>query len=131
MPPDESQTGGTQAENPNPDYVHPQIAVTKKLRKDLDASLQTLKDESTFPKGLIATNQAQNASSDPGVEAPRPRRNSRERSLAITKIQEAIMWLGMDLKAMKDEGLGGENPYPQSYNPASPAIEPTADGLKL
>ena len=23
------------------------------------------------------------------------------------------------------------NPYPQSYNPESPVIEPTADGLKL
>lgn len=44
---------------------------------------------------------------------------SRERSLAI-------MWLGMDLKR-----LGPENPYPQSYNPDSAVVEPTADGLKL
>jgi len=51
---------------------------------------------------------------------------SRERSLAITKLQEAIMWLGMDLKRLNEP-----NPYPQSYNPNSPDIEPTADGLKL
>lgn len=51
---------------------------------------------------------------------------SRERSLAITKTQEAIMWLGMDLKR-----LGTANPYPESKNPESLKIEPTADGLKM
>lgn len=52
---------------------------------------------------------------------------SRERSLSITKTQEAIMWLGMDLKRIGE----GPNPYPSSYNPNSQTIEPTADGLKL
>lgn len=75
------------------------IAETKQLRKDLDAQLQVLK---TSPRG------------------------SRERSLSITKLQEAIMWLGMDLK-----DLGTPAPYPQSYNPESKDIEPTADGLKM
>jgi hypothetical protein len=51
---------------------------------------------------------------------------SRERSLAVTKLQEAIMWLGMDLKR-----LGTPNPYPHSYDPTSPVVEPTADNLKL
>ena len=50
----------------------------------------------------------------------------RESSIAITKIQEAIMWLGMDLKR-----IGNPNPYPESYNPESSKVEPTADGLKL
>lgn len=50
----------------------------------------------------------------------------RESSIAITKIQEAIMWLGMDLKR-----IGNDNPYPESYNPESTVVEPTADGLKL
>lgn len=60
-------------------------------------------------------------------------RSSRERSLAKTKLQEAIMWLGMDLKAMREEGIteGTGNPYPKSYDPSSPDIEPTADGLNL
>lgn len=75
-----------------------QIVFTKECRRDLDQRLQLIK-------------------------AATP---SRERSLAITKIQEAIMWLGMDLKR-----LGNANPYPESYNPASPAIAPTADGLTL
>lgn len=51
---------------------------------------------------------------------------SRERSLTITKLQEAIMWLGMDLK-----GLNEPNPYPSSYDPSTTKVEPTADGLKL
>lgn len=51
---------------------------------------------------------------------------SRERSLAITKLQECILWLGMDLKR-----LGEPNPYPNSYNPENTVIDPTADGLKL
>lgn len=50
----------------------------------------------------------------------------KETSTAITKIQEAIMWLGMDLKR-----VGNPNPYPESYNPNSSKVEPTADGLKL
>lgn len=52
---------------------------------------------------------------------------SRERSLAITKLQEAVMWLGMDLKR-----LGNPNPYPSSKDPSTGSvIEPTADGLKM
>ena len=51
---------------------------------------------------------------------------SRERSLAITKLQEGIMWLGMDLKR-----LGTPNPYPTSKDPSDPTVEPTADGLKM
>lgn len=51
---------------------------------------------------------------------------SRERSLAITKIQEGIMWLGMDLKRLNEP-----NPYPNSYNPDNAEVEPTADDLKL
>lgn len=90
------------------------IGETKQFRKDLDGVLQRLKT-SSHP-----TNPHQYA------------RSSRERSIAITKIQEAIMWLGMDLKAINEENPGAcENPYPQSYNPESPVIEPTADGLKL
>lgn len=90
-----------------PDQNEAVIAQTKQFRKALDEELQRLKLASIHG-------------------GPHPCRASRERSIAITKIQEAIMWLGMDLK-----DLGAPNPYPQSYNPQSPAIEPTADGLKL
>jgi hypothetical protein len=91
------------------------VGETKQFRKDLDGVLQRLKI-SSHP-----TNSHQCA------------RASRERSIAVTKLQEAIMWLGMDLKAINEESPSDAtvNPYPQSYNPESPVIEPTADGLKL
>ncbi len=89
------------------------VVQTKTHRKDLDDVLQRIKRDSD--KHFT------------GIRAPEhPVRASRERSLAITKIEEGIMWLGMDLKAQ-----GTENPYPNSYNAQSPVIEPTADNLKL
>lgn len=51
----------------------------------------------------------------------------RETSICITKLQEAVMWLGMDLKR-----LGNPNPYPYSKDPNSgDIIDKTADNLKL
>lgn len=76
-----------------------EIIADKAFRKTIDAIIQEVKD-------LPA---------------------SRERSLAITKLQEAVMWLGMDLKR-----LGTPNPYPSSKDPSTGSrIDPTADGLKL
>ncbi len=76
------------------------IRESKSFRVELDATLQKLKAAG---------------------------RTSRERCLAVTKIQEAIMWLGMDLKALND----GVSCYAEGYNPDSPVVEPTADGLKM
>ena len=59
---------------------------------------------------------------------------SRERALSITKLQEAVMWLGMDLKRINDENpsLNMPTPYPSSKDPSTGSkIEPTADNLKL
>ena len=57
---------------------------------------------------------------------------TRERSLAITKLQEAVMWLGMDLKRIAEANPSlVADPYPHSKDPSVPTIEPTADGLKL
>ena len=78
--------------------VREEVSAVKALRRDLDEQLQRIK--SLTP--------------------------SRETSLAVTKMQECIMWLGMRLKA-----IGETDPYPESRNPDSPIIEPTADGLKL
>lgn len=60
------------------------------------------------------------------LQMMKSRSASRERALAITKLQECIMWLGMELKR-----LGTPNPYPNSYKPESPVVDPTADGLKM
>lgn len=75
-----------------------EVKNTKQLRKDIDEVLQRVKSLD----------------------------QSRETSLTITKLQEAIMWLGMNLKR-----LGEPNPYHESLNPESQRIEPTADGLKF
>ena len=76
-----------------------EVVENKRLRQEIDAKIQEVKD---LPV-------------------------SRERILTITKLQEAVMWLGMDLKR-----LGTDNPYPSSKDPSTgTVIEPTADGLKL
>lgn len=76
-----------------------EVTENKQLRKDTDDIIQRIKN---LP-------------------------SSRERSLAITKLQEGVMWLGMDLKR-----LGEANPYPSSKDASTgTVIEPTADGLKL
>lgn len=95
------------------------IVQDKELRRDIDAIIQRLRRDSD--------------NNYTGERAPdHPVRGSRERSLAITKLQEAVMWLGMDLKAINDACPGiQENPYPESKNPENLKIEKTADGLKL
>ena len=76
-----------------------EVIENKRLRKEIDEKIQQVKN---LPP-------------------------SRERSLSVTKLQEAVMWLGMDLKR-----LGEKNPYPSSKDPETGTqIEPTADGLKL
>lgn len=77
--------------------VEEQIKDIKSLRVELDGTLQKIRNHS-----------------------------SREVSLSITKVQEAIMWLGMELKR-----LGAVNPYPNSYKPENAVVEPTADNLQL
>lgn len=79
------------AADANLDKVNQLIVADKELRRDLDTQLQKL-------KGLKA---------------------SREHSLAITKLQECIMWLGMSLKALNDT-----RPYPSSYDPTNIVHEP-------
>ena len=76
-----------------------EVLENKRLRKEIDLKIQDLK---SLPP-------------------------SRERSISITKLQEAVMWLGMDLKE-----LGTDNPYPSSKDTSTGAvIEKTADGLVL
>lgn len=76
-----------------------EIEKIKQLRKDIDEIIQRVS----------------------GLE------RSRETSLSITKLEEAVMWLGMDLKR-----LGNPNPYPSSKDPnTGDKVDPTADGLKF
>ena len=79
--------------------IEKEVPAIKQLRKDTDDIIQRVR----------------------GLEP------CRVTSLVITKLQEAVMWLGMDLKRLNDT-----NPYPSSKDPSTGTkIEPTADGLKL
>lgn len=75
-----------------------EVILDKELRRDIDAQIQKL-------KSLPA---------------------SAERMLALRKLQEGVMWLGMDLKRLNEP-----NPYPNSKDPSNTKIDPTADDLKL
>ena len=84
--------------------IEQEIVANKELRKNIDSIIQQV-------KALPA---------------------SRERSITITKLQEAVMWLGMDLKRINElNPTACPNPYPNSKDPSNTKIEPTADGLKL
>lgn len=118
------------------------IVLDKELRRDIDAIIQRLRFASvprTQPRPTIAElekilEDTGQSSLDilPNGQLATSIRMSRERSLALTKLQEAVMWLGMDLKAINDEAPGTvENPYPNSKDPSNTVIDPTADGLKL
>ena len=85
------------------EYIGPElsgilIVRVKGLRRDLDEHLQEIR---SLPR-------------------------SRENALALTKLQEAVMWLGMDLKR-----LGTPDPYPNSRDTTNTVVDPTADGLRL
>lgn len=90
----------------NAEAVASHVRNIKTLRRDIDGVIQTVK-----------------------AQAP-----SREVSLTITKLQEAVMWLGMDLKRVREEHPDNPNlvaPYPTGKDPSTPTVEPVADGLKL
>lgn len=92
------ETGQAVSTPPKPDKAA-ETATVKSFRQQLDATLQQMKAGGS----------------------------TRERALAITKVQEAIMWLGMDLKRIND----GVSCYPGSYDPKDPTIHAPADGLKM
>ena len=79
--------------------INLEIPKVKQLRKDIDNVIQRVKSLD----------------------------DCREVSICITKLQEAVMWLGMDLKR-----IGDINPYPNSKDPSTGTkIDPTADNLKF
>ncbi len=84
--------------------INDEIIFDKELRRDIDAIIQRV-------KSVVPT---------------------RERALTITKLQEGVMWLGMDLKRINELSPGSNpNPYPDGKDPSNTRIQPTADGLKL
>lgn len=69
---------------------------------------------------------------DNSIQVAKTLPTTRERALAITKLQEAVMWLGMDLKRIGElEPDLVKDPYPNSKDPTNAIIDKTADGLKF
>lgn len=86
-----------------------------------------MKNDQTSIEFEITENKRLRKELDERIQAVKKLPVTRERSITITKLQEAVMWLGMDLKR-----LGNENPYPSSKDPSTGSvIGQTADGLQL
>lgn len=97
------------------------IATAKQFRQDADALLQRMKEHREVllspanGKGVSVCEGCLDASE---VIA--------QHTLSIRDLESCIMRQGMALKY-----VGNPDPYPESRDPASPVVEPTADGLKL
>jgi len=91
------------------------IATAKQFRKDADELLQRMKEHKTF---LVLSNDFTVAEQKSEVIA--------QHTLSIRDMESAIMRQGMALKY-----IGNPDPYPESRNPESSVVRPTADGLKL
>lgn len=92
-------------------------SIAKGFRKDLDDVLQKMKshrDAITMTGAIL-----------PGVEDQRE--VVANHILSLRAVEDAVMRQGMVLKCIG----ATPNPYPNSYKPESPVIEPTADGIKL
>lgn len=85
------------------------IKQSKGWRKQLDEILQDMKDQQARER--VAREQHE---------------SGRHLALSITHLEDAIMRQGMRCKE-----LDAPDPYPDSRNPESAHVEPTADGLKL
>ena len=80
----------------------------------------------TLEKEIIAIKQLRKEG-DELIQKVKELEPCRETSIVITKLQEAVMWLGMDLKH-----LNQPDPYPSSKNlNTGSIIDLTADGLEL
>ena len=91
------------------------ISLAKTFRKEADDLLQRMKDH----KQYLSRELNKNDCNDHGEVIA-------QHTLSIRDLESSIMRQGMALKY-----IGNPDPYPQSRNPDSTTVEPTADGLKL
>lgn len=92
------------------------IAKAKQFRKEMDDILQRMKDH----KGQLTTQNPDVGCFENFGEV------ISQHVLSFRDLESAIMRQGMVLK-----NIGTPHPYPESYNPDSSVVEPTADGLKM
>lgn len=90
------------------------IELAKTYRKEADDLLQRMK---IHRDDMIRTNVC---------DAIDQKEVIAQHILSIRDLESAIMRQGMALKY-----IGNPDPYPESRNPDSPVVAPTADGLKM
>lgn len=95
------------------------ITTAKSLRQRLDGVLQDMKAHKAYLTDPTLRESHAADCEDHGEAIA-------NLVISIRDCESSIMRLGMVLK-----NTGNPNPYPQSYNPASTVVEPTADGIKL
>lgn len=91
------------------------IAASKQFRKDADELLQRMKEH----KSNLTNMENTGIADDRGETIA-------QHTISIRDLESAIMRQGMVLKY-----IGNPDPYPESKDPSSPVVHPTADGLKL
>jgi hypothetical protein len=95
------------------------IIAAKTFRKDADELLQRMKDHARSLSAYVRTSSEYDNLID-GSEV------IANHVLSIRDLESCIMRQGMALKY-----IGTPNPYPNSKDPTSTVVEPTADGLKM
>lgn len=93
------------------------IAKSKTFRKKADELLQEMKEHR---RAFMAADTKMLTECSDCIEA------ASHMQISINHIEDAIMRQGMALKY-----IGNPDPYPQSKDPSSSVVEPTADGLKM
>jgi hypothetical protein len=95
------------------------IAKSKEFRKRADDLLQDMKEHNTILKGESLPHGHPEGLLDRGEAIA-------QHTISIRDMESAIMRQGMVLK-----NIGNPDPYPESRDPSSTVVAPTADGLKL
>ena len=103
------------------------IATSKTFRKEADELLQRMKGHKGM---LLMTLEQRRRFPEDYIKNGEPMDDLEEviaqHIISTRDLESCIMRQGMALKY-----IGAPNPYPESKNPDSPVVEPTADGLKM
>jgi len=105
------------------------IAAAKTFRKDADDLLQRMKEhkramclQPPMSNRMMTAEEAKSLPERPDDLSEA----TAQHTISIRDLESCIMRQGMALKY-----IGNPDPYPESRDPSSPVVAPTADGLKM
>ncbi len=103
------------------------IATAKQFRKEADDLLQRMKEHKKQLLTRAGEGYSKTATIQPHGEMFEDiNQTIAQHILSMRDLESCIMRQGMALKY-----IGNPDPYPESRDPSSPVVSPTADGLKL